>query len=104
MISALAKNRSFKPWQVAALGSMFSAGLNLESEKRELEQVSRYRISVFAIGGDGLPKLRQLVTSAKLSEVRPILKDYVETLTEEKSVPIQFLTTPRLPAGGLSRK
>ncbi|MEZ5284982.1 MAG: hypothetical protein R2712_09265 [Vicinamibacterales bacterium] len=67
--------------------------MNLTEIRNSLKTVYQVKVSVYAIGGEGIVKLKELTTNKNLSDVRRILEAYIATLTEAESTPVEFLTS-----------
>jgi hypothetical protein len=67
--------------------------MKLNEITNSLKSIYQVKISVYAIGGEGIVKLKDLTIQDDLDEVRLILKGYVEGLTESRATPVEFLTS-----------
>jgi len=84
----------------ASLSASYGAGafsvggsMNLNEITSALKSIYQVNVSVYAIGGEGITKLKDLTEKDDLSEVRSILKSYVEGLTIDRATPVEFLTS-----------
>jgi hypothetical protein len=84
----------------ASLNASYGSGpfsvdgqMSVDEIMNSLKTVYQVKVSVFAIGGEGVTKLKDLGEQDDLSQVRAILTKYIEGQSEDRATPVEYLTS-----------